>query len=263
MTPVFADASTTVGVPFILVVTGIMIWVTLGALERRRRAARVRRGPLGRGDMTARAPNTAADIDDAGQVPIMELLGALRVRETDELDEEGEFNIAPGLGLKLHEGDIGYQGRGGRPTVMEGSRNGHQTFIRLGMIGDADSPGIGFRKLRFITAIRVKAPSFELNAADGALEAGDEAPAGVHKLIGGLSPSPDVWHDLRVVAGDKGIVASRAGVDDPLGSWPYDLWLLERLATELGAEPLPDIRLRRDWRLPYDMGKWAPKLFGR
>jgi hypothetical protein len=263
MTPVLADASSTVGLAIILGVTGVMIWVTLGALERRRRAARVRRGPLGRGDLTARAPNTAAEIEDAGQVPVMELLGALRVREADELDEEGEFNIAPGLGLKLHEGDTGYQGSGGRPTVMEGSRNGHQAFIRLGMIGDEDSPGIGFRKFRFITAIRVEAPDFELNAAEGALEAGDEAPAAVQKLIGGLSPSSDVWHDLRIVAGDKGMVASRGGADDVLGGWAYDLWLLERLATELGAEPLSDIRLRRDWRLPYDMGDWSPGLFGR
>ena len=85
----------------------------------------------------------------------------------------------------------------------------------------------------------------------------------VRGVVAAMNPSPDVWHDLRVVGGAEGIVASRGSAMDYLGGWIYDLWLLERLAGELGAPTLPAVEVDEDWEIPYGMGDWAPKPWGR
>jgi hypothetical protein len=103
----------------------------------------------------------------------------------------------------------------------------------------------------------VAAPDFELNADDGRLNPNPGAPGEVTGVVTDLSPAPDVWHELRVVGGSKGIVASRGASADFLGGWIYDLWLLERLAARLEADPLPDVRLTRGSTPPY-LGDWAP-----
>ncbi len=81
-------------------------------------------------------------------------------------------------------------------------------------------------------------------------------------MVEAINPSPDVWHDLRVVGGAEGIVASRGSATDVLGGWIYDLWFLERLAGELGAPSLPAVGVDEEWEIPYGMGEWAPKLRG-
>jgi hypothetical protein len=73
-------------------------------------------------------------------------------------------------------------------------------------------------------------------------------------MLAQLRPSPDVWHDLRVVVGAAGLVTSRGVARDWIGGWIYDLWLLERLAVCLGAGPLPPQRLGRAWTPPYGTG---------
>jgi hypothetical protein len=82
-------------------------------------------------------------------------------------------------------------------------------------------------------------------------------------VVAAMNPSPDVWHDLRVVGGAEGIVASRGSANDYLGGWIYDLWFLERLAAELGAPALPAVGVDEEWEVPYGMGEWAPKPWGR
>ncbi len=239
----------------------IIAWVGVliaYALRRRSLAMRQLHGPLAGGDPSARAPGSAAEIVDGGQVPVSELFAALRVAEVPELDAEGEPNDIAGLGLTLHEGYTPTDSsRHGRPQVIMGKRNGHQVFVRQGQIGDTTMPGVEGRKLRHITTVRVDAPEFELRADDGRLVPSDVAPGEVMGVIADLSPSPDVWHELRIVGGSKGIVASRGISRDFLGGWIYDIWLLERLAAKLEAKPLPDVRLSSDWTPPY-LGDWAP-----
>jgi hypothetical protein len=249
-------SSSVLGIVIIAVVAVFILYLLGTALRQRSLAMRQLRGPLTKGDPSSRAPGSAAEIADGGQVPVLELFVALRVAEVPELDTEGEPNDVAGLGLKLREGSTSSGGSGtSRPQVMLGKRNGHQVFIRQGQVGH--SLGLGLQRFRHITTVRVDAPDFELRADDGRLLPSDGAPGEVVGVATGLSASPDVWHELRVVGGAKGIVASRGASTDFLGGWIYDLWLLERLAVKLEADPLPDVRLTRSWTPPY-LGDWAP-----
>jgi hypothetical protein len=246
------------GIVIIALVATFVVYLLVSALRRRSLAMRQLRGPLAGGDPSARAPGSAAEVVDGGQVPVSELFAALRVAEVPELDAEGEPNDIAGLGLTLREGYTPTDSsRPGRPQVIMGKRNGHQVFVRQGQIGDTTMPGIWGRKLRQITTVRVDAPEFELRAEGGRLLPGDGAPGEVMGVIADLSPSPDVWNELRIVGGSEGIVTSRGTSRDFLGGWIYDLWLLERLAAKLEAKPLADIRLRQGWTPPY-LGDWAP-----
>ena len=254
--------SNTLGLVIIIGV-GLFVGYRLSIGMRRRSAAmRTLHGPLAGGTTTSRPPGSAAEISDASTVPVRELFAALRVAEVPELDAEGEPNDVAGLGLRLHEGSTshstGTSRTAGRPQVIEGSRNGHQVFIRQGQVGDGDGLGIGFRKLRAVTVVRVEAPAFELRAHDGAFSPRASAPGEVMGAIADLSPSTDVWHDVRVISGAEGIIATRGYGNDFLGGWTYDLWLLERLAAKLNAGPLDNVRLGRDWTIPYGLGNWAP-----
>jgi hypothetical protein len=255
-------AASVLGIVIIVLVAIFVAYLLTYGLRQRSIAMRQLRGRLGKGDPSARTPGSASGIADGGQVPVSELFAALRVAKVPELDAEGEPNDIAGLGLTLREGYTPYTRSGsapraGEPQVIMGKRNGHQVFIRQGQIGDTTSPGVWGRKLRHITTVRVAAPEFELNADDGRLNPKPGAPGEVMGVLTDLSPSPDVWHELRVVGGPEGIVASRGYAGDFLGGWIYDLWLVERLAAKLEARPLPDVRLRWDWTPPY-LGDWAP-----
>jgi hypothetical protein len=261
-----ADAATTVvqvvllggGVIFI---AGLFWW----GLRGRARAARVRRSPLYAGGGPERPPGSAVEIEDGGQVPVRELLGGLRVHDSDELAGVEPEELAAALGLKyfLGGGTRPLTGGATYPTVMYGERNGHEAVIRQGLVGTSTLPGLRLQKERHVTAVRVQAPSFELEARGGRVDAPADAPGEVRGVVAAMNPSPDVWHDLRVVGGAEGIVASRGSANDYLGGWIYDLWFLERLAGELAAPALPAVGVDEDWEIPYGMGEWAPKPWGR
>jgi hypothetical protein len=262
-----ADAATTVVVVVIFGGTAIVIaWAIWRGLSGRARATRVMRSSLyAGGDTTEGPPGSAAEIEDAGQVPVRELLGALRVRDSDDLAGLDIEEVFHALGLKYFAGGGTRSLTGGAtyPTVMYGERNGHEVVIRQGLVGTSTFPGLRLQKERHVTALRVQAPSFELDARDGRIDAPAEAPGEVRRVVEAINPSPDVWHDLRVVGGAEGIVASRGSATDYLGGWIYDLWFLERLAGELGAPALPAVGVDEEWEIPYEMGEWAPKLWGR
>jgi hypothetical protein len=242
--------TTVIGVIFIAGVAALIVFLLTRGLRGRSEAMRVLRGPLAGGDLEARRPGSAAEIADAGQIPVRELMGALRVAEVPELDSEGEPNEMAGLGLRLH--DTGSDS--GSPQVSEGTRNGHQVFVRHSAAGGGlPRFGISYAKFRTATVVRVQAPDFTLESKGGVLVAGAGAPAEVAEVIGSLTPSPDVWHDVRVQGGADGIAASRPLVGDWLSGWVYDLWLGERIAARLGAKPLSDVRLTRDWAVPYGL----------
>jgi hypothetical protein len=243
------------------VIGGLMWWGLIG----RARAARVRKSPLFRGgDTTERPPGSAAQIEDGGQVPVRELLGALRVRDSDDLVGLETDELFQALGLAYFEGGGTRPLTGGAtyPTVMYGERNGHEVVIRWGLVGTSTLPGLRLQKNRHVTAVRVQAPTFELHARNGRIDAPADAPGEVRGVVEALNPSPDVWHDLRIVGGAEGVVVSRGAQNDYLGGWIYDLWFLERLASELGAPALPAVGVDEDWEVPYGMGDWAPKPWG-
>ena len=249
-------SSSVLGIVIIAVVAVFIVFLLGSGMRRRSIAMRQLRGQLAGGDPSARAPGSAVEIADAGHVPALELFAALRIAEVPELDAEGEPNDVAGLGLTLREGSTTSSGKS-RPQVMLGKRNGHQVFIRQGSFGHSINPALGFQNYRHITTVRVEAPDFELRADDGRLVPSDGAPGEVAGVAADLSASPDVWHELRVVGGSEGIVASRGASTDFLGGWIYDLWLIERLAARLDADPLPDVRLTRSWTPPY-LADWAP-----
>ena len=261
-----ADASTTIVA--VVIIGGVVILIALvtrWGLRGRARTARVMRSPLyAGGDTTERPPGSAVEIEDGGQVPVRELLGALRVRDSDDLAGADTDEQYRALGLKYFEGGGTRPLTGGAtyPTVIYGERNGHEVVIRQGVVGTATLPGLRLQKFRHVTAVRVQAPSFELGARDGRIDAPADAPGEVRGVVEAINPSPDVWHDLRVVGGAEGVVASRGTATDVLGGWIYDLWFLERLASELGAPALPAVGVDEDWEVPYGMGEWAPKLWG-
>jgi hypothetical protein len=262
-----ADAATTV--VQVVLIGGVIIFIALlfwWGLRTRARQARVLKSPLAHGG-TERPPRSAVDIEDGGQVPVRELLGALRVRESDELGGLEPEDLGAALGLKYFLGGTTRPLTGGAtyPTVWYGERNGHEVVIRWGLVGDSTLPGLRLQKERHVTAVRVQAPSFELNARGGRIDAPADAPGEVRGVVEAINPSPDVWHDLRIVGGAEGIVVSRGSAMDFLGGWIYDLWFLERLAAELGAPALPAVGVDEDWaieEIPYGMGEWAPKPWG-
>jgi hypothetical protein len=262
-----ADAATTV--VQVVLIGGVVIFIALlmrWGLSGRAKAARVRRSPLfAEGDTTARPPGSAVEIEDAGQVPVRDLLGALRVHDSDDLVGLDVEELFDALGLKYFQGGGTRPLTGGAtyPTVMYGERNGREVVIRQGLVGTATFPGLRMQKDRHVTAVRVQAPSFELAARDGRIDAPADAPGEVRGVVEAMNPSPDVWHDLRMVGGAEGMVASRGSVTDYLGGWIYDLWFLERLAAELDAPALPAVGVDEDWEIPYGMGDWAPKPWSR
>jgi hypothetical protein len=261
-----ADAATTV--VQVVLIAGVVILIAVlmrWGLSGRARAARVMRSPLyAEGDTTERPPGSAVEIEDAGQVPVRSLLGALRVRDSDDLVGLDVEELFHALGLKYFEGGGTRPLTGGAtyPTVMYGERSGHEVVIRQGLVGTSTLPGLRLQKERHVTAVRVEAPSFQLDTRAGRIDAPADAPGEVRGVVEALNPSPDVWHDLRIVGGAEGIVASRGSATDYLGGWIYDLWFLERLAAELGAPALPAVGVDEDWEIPYGMGEWAPKPWG-
>ena len=133
-------------------------------------------------------------------------------------------------------------------------------WLRLGKsYKTVRGPGLGMRRMRTVSVLRIGAPTFALTAVDGRL-VGDGIPPAVAGVLRALAPSPDVWHDLCLVAGPEGAGVSRGYARDFSGGWPYDLWLLERIAFVLDAPSLPHVELGREWDAPYGLGEWAPSL---
>jgi hypothetical protein len=258
MPPLAETSAGPIGPVLIAVVLLSMGFVFFRTFRSRSQFARVRQGPLSGGSLSAREPGSAAALADGGQVPAQELLGALAVKVCSEDEHESEDgNTGERLGLRYHRARH-MSGLVSEPLVYEGSRNGHQVFIRLNRSSSARGPGLNFRRDRSLCAVRVGVEEFELVSRDGALHGAGPLPDAVAAALGQMSPSPDVWHDLRVVAGPDGLVASRGLRQDWLGGWIYDLWLLERLAFRLGGHALPSEALGREWQPPYDMDTWAP-----
>jgi hypothetical protein len=238
----------------ILIMGSLTVWAVRGRV----RHARARRsGPL-RPRVEGVALGSAEHLDDAGALPAENVLEALAVRPEEHgpapdgmpWDEGWQATI---LGLRsrvpAHTDLL-------EPRVFWGARARGQVLIRVGADEalEGSNTFMTTRHLRAITVLRVDAPPVELRGEDGVLRAAGEAPGRVVDLVGELSRAPDVWRELRVVAGPEGIVATRPSAEMVPG-WIYDLWLLERLAARLQLEPLPPARVGPRWRVPYGLGR--------
>lgn len=254
-------ASYVIGIPILLVSVGSMLYVFRNALRQNAEAQRVQAGPLQRlVDVTTLRTNWAGAIDDPGRMPSQELIQALAINAHIDADyDEEDEGVGRQLGLTYHR--YRHLGDDWDPPVLDGVRNGRQVWMRLGQsYKTIMGPGFGMRRLRMVSVLRIAAPAFELQAVDGRL-VGEGIPSAVASVLANMAPAPDVWHDLRVVAGPDGVVVSRGYGKDFSGGWPYDLWLLERIAFVLDAPSLPHVEeLGREWDAPYDLGEWAPSF---
>jgi hypothetical protein len=246
------------GLIIIAVSVGAMLFVFFRSARARRTALRVQHGPLAAPAAAPLPAGSAAAMTDAGQVPARLLLTALAVEGSTAVIDSEDEGIGAMLGLQYHR--FHHRDQLWDPPVYEGTRNGHQVFIRLGRNASVRGPGVNARRLRAVAVVRASAPPFELATAGGALIAHTPVPPPVAAVLAAMRPSPDVWHDLRVVCGPEGLAANRGLGGDWLGGWIYDLWLLERLAACLRSAPLPPVPLERDWTPPYELGEWAPSV---
>jgi hypothetical protein len=243
---------------FLAIPVVLMGWLLAKAIPMRRRYNRVRRGPLMR-PVEGIPIGSAKAISDGGVIPSQNLLEALAIAPEDHGPKGGlphdEGSGATMLGLRSRV-PLNTSGPS-EPIVYWGVRDGRQVFVRLGV----DEKGEGGeiytnRRLRQCTVVRIALPSFRLRGDDGllTLEEG-RLPRPAEVVLAALSRSPDIWRDLRIVAGSDGIVAVRPQIGDVLGGWIYDLWLLERIADATRAAPLARARIGPAWKVPYELGR--------
>jgi hypothetical protein len=103
--------------------------------------------------------------------------------------------------------------------LLEGIRHGRRVRIDVGQGLSVTTVGTPSTVLRAI-------------ASGGRLHVQTPAAAAVRDALEPLGPSPR-WTDLEAVGGGEGVmVARRSQTGD---SWPYDLWLAERLIGALSA----------------------------
>jgi hypothetical protein len=114
-------------------------------------------------------------------------------------------------------------------TEFSGTRQGRRVALRMGVV-----PSMW--RGRGVYEVHVEAPvaPFRLRADDGRLVAEPGALPEVDAFLEGLAPAPDVWREVVVEGGPEGILARRPVTAHPQG-YVYDLWLVERLADQLGA----------------------------
>jgi hypothetical protein len=116
-------------------------------------------------------------------------------------------------------------------TEFSGTRHGRRVALRIGVV-----PSVW--RERAANEIHVEAPvaPFRVRVDDGRLVSEPGAVPEVEEVLTGLEPAPAVWRELEVEGGPDGIIARRPVTAHPQG-YVYDLWLVERLADRLGAEP--------------------------
>jgi hypothetical protein len=106
--------------------------------------------------------------------------------------------------------------------VLEGTRHGRRVRIDVGQ-------GLA------VTTVGTPSASLRAVAHGGRLHLETPAVLGVRLTLESLGPSAR-WTDLEAVGGGEGVmVARRSQTGD---SWPYDLWLAERLIGALSAASL-------------------------
>ena len=248
-------------VPFLafLVPALIVAAVLIPALRSRRRASVARRSQGRRRSGAATDLGSAARIDDPAPYSIEALLKALAITPEDHgptadgmPHDEGWMGTMLGLKSRMSAASEVLE-----PHVHWGTREGRQVFIRIGPDEklEGGTTMLSNRHIRAITVLRVEAPTFDIASDGGTLRASDESPERVHTLIDSLAPDRPTWSDVLIAGGPAGIVAARRAIDGTAGSWVYDLWLCERIATALDLAPLKPARVGPRWKVPYGLGR--------
>jgi hypothetical protein len=165
----------------------------------------------------------AAEIADAGALDWALLWEALKT----EPPAERPATITQELGLG-EETDVraGWETLPG--TEFSGTRHGRSVALRIGVVPTIRGKGMNE------VEVDVTVAAFRINTEGGRLVAEPGAMPEVDDVLAELAPSPKVWRDVVVEGGPDGIRARRPVTSHPQG-YVYDLWLVERLADQLGA----------------------------
>jgi hypothetical protein len=167
----------------------------------------------------------AADISDPSIFGWEVIWQALKT----EPPAEDPSTITQELGLD-DENDIIQAQQGGLPaTEFSGTRHGRQVALRMGVV----PVGIRLKGYNEVEVAASVAP-FRVREQDGRLIAEPAAVPGLDAVLAGLAPAPKVWRQLEVEGGPDRIIARRPVTAHPQG-YVYDLWLVERLADQLGS----------------------------
>jgi len=242
-----------------LVPVVIVVAVLVPALRLRGRAGAARRSQARRRRADSIQLGSATSIEDPGPYSIEALLKALAVRPEDHgptadgmPHDEGWAGTMLGLKSRMSATTELLE-----PHVYWGTREGRQVLIRVGPDEKVEGGTalISNRHVRSITVLRVEAPEFDIVSEHGALRASAETPSKVRALVDRLAADPTTWSDARIAGGADGIVAARGAIDGTMGSWVYDLWLLEHIARSLELAPLKRARVGPSWRVPYALGR--------
>ena len=114
-------------------------------------------------------------------------------------------------------------------TEFSGTRNGRKVALRIGVV-----PTVWRERAANEVDVEAAVAPFRVKEDGGRLVPEPGPPPEVDELLGGLSPSKEVWKQLEIEGGPNGILARRPVTAHNQG-YVYDLWLVERLADRLGA----------------------------
>lgn len=166
----------------------------------------------------------AAEITDPGELGWEVVWEALKT----EPPAEDASTMTQELGLD-QETDIQQPNSDMPATEFSGTRHGRPAALRMGVVPD------GWRKRgAYEVEVKTSVAPFRARAEDGRLVAEPGAAPEVSETFAALAPALDVWRELEIEGGTEGIVARRPVTAHPQG-YVYDLWLVERLAGQLGA----------------------------
>ncbi|SDO55702.1 hypothetical protein SAMN04515671_1320 [Nakamurella panacisegetis] len=121
-----------------------------------------------------------------------------------------------GLGLAADRDEWGTVRR------LHGLRHGRKVEIRL---PDDD--------VESVTWVLCALPKFKTVLGSGAL------PTDVATAVGDVPFLAPIWNGLQLQGGEDGLIAVRVGESSLPDAFLHDLWLLERIADNLGLLPIP------------------------
>lgn len=256
-----AEEAAPAWVPFVAfaIPVAIMALVLTRAFRLRRRAGRARRAQRGRASATAVELGSAEEISDPSGYSIEAVLKAMAVRPEDHgptadgmPHDEGWMGTMLGLHSRISASSNVLE-----PHLYWGERARGQVFVRVGPDEriEGGTTMLSNRHVRNITVLRVASPSFDVTSEDGSLLASPDGPPELTGLLAEIRGDEATWGELIVAGGEEGIVAARPAIDGTIGSWVYDLWLLEWIARSLDLKPLPKARIGPSWKVPYDLGR--------
>jgi hypothetical protein len=181
--------------------------------------------PAEAGPPAAEMRGRAAEIPDAGIFGWEVVWEALKTEPPSDSDSATitqELGLDQEQELKQPSGNRDFYA-----TEFSGTRHGRQVALRMGVI-----PGLREKGYNEVHVAASVAP-FAIREADKRPVAEPGAMPEVEEVLGQLTAS-DVWRKVEIEAGPDEIVARRPVTAHPQG-YVYDLWLVERLADQLGA----------------------------